>query len=94
MSRRWGAALLVGGVLLASPAMGGDKNVPKDTLKESARTGGHAVRDGALTVGRTVRDFFKGGPKAAKRTWKANAEQTREHAREGGRRTRTAAHEE
>ena len=37
--------------------------------------------DGAQTVGRTVRDFFKHGPRTAKRTWKGNAARTRADAR-------------
>ncbi len=54
---------------------------PVGVVKESGRTAGHAVRDGAQTVGRTIRDFFKGGPHSAKETWKANAQRTRAEAR-------------
>jgi hypothetical protein len=50
---------------------------------ESARTGGHAVRDGFLTFGRTVKSFFTGGPNAARETWRENAAETRENARVG-----------
>ena len=50
---------------------------PVGVVKESGRTTGHAVRDGALTVGRTVRDFFRGGADKAKHTWKGNAARTR-----------------
>jgi hypothetical protein len=63
----------------------------KGTVKESARTGGHAARDGAQTFGRTVRDFFTKGPRAAKRTWKENAARTKANARAGGKRVRAAA---
>lgn len=51
--------------------------------EESARTGGHAVRDGFLTFGRTVKSFFTGGPNAARETWRENAAETKEHAHEG-----------
>jgi len=61
------------------------------TIEESAKTGGHAVRDGALTFGRTTRDFFTGGTAKAKKTWRANAGHTKEDARAGGRATRKAA---
>src|SRR5262245_30248856 len=53
------------------------------TVVESARTGGHAIRDGVLTFGRTVRDFFTGGPRAARETWRENAERTKQNARDG-----------
>ena len=46
---------------------------PIGVVKESGRTAGHSVRDGSLTVGRTVRDFFVHGPRRAKYTWKSNA---------------------
>jgi hypothetical protein len=61
-------------------------------VEEGAKTGGRAVRDGALTFGRTTRAFFKGGPKAARETWNANARNTGKTARAGGRATRDAAH--
>jgi len=67
---------------------------PIGVVKESGRTAGHAVRDGSLTVGRTVRDFFKHGPRTAKRTWIRNAEQTSDEARAGGERVRREAHDE
>jgi hypothetical protein len=53
-------------------------------VEESAKTGGHAIRDGFLTFGRTVRAFFTGGGRAAQETWHENAASTRENAREGG----------
>jgi hypothetical protein len=53
-------------------------------VEESAKTGGHAIRDGFLTFGRTVRAFFTGGGRAAQETWHENAARTRENAREGG----------
>jgi hypothetical protein len=65
---------------------------PKEVVKESAKTGGHAVVDGTRTVGRTVRSFFKGGPQDAKQTWKDNAHKTRDDARAGGRKVKSAAH--
>ena len=46
---------------------------------------------GALTFGRTTRDFFTKGPDAAKRTWKANAANTKTNAKAGGRAVRSAA---
>ena len=55
-------------------------------VKESAKTGGHAIRDGFLTFGRTIRAFFTGGGRAAQETWHANAVRTRANAREGARR--------
>lgn len=66
---------------------------PVGVVEESGKTAGHAVRDGSLTVGRTVRDFFKGGPHAAKRTWKANAARTRADARRDKARVKHEAHE-
>ena len=62
------------------------------TVEEGAKTGGRAVRDGALTFGRSTRAFFKGGTKAARETWNANAHHTAETAKAGGRATRDAAH--
>jgi len=61
------------------------------TVEESARTGGHAVRDGVLTFGRTVRDFFIGGSHAARETWHENAERTKENARDGAANVRSEA---
>lgn len=61
------------------------------TVEESAKTGAHAVRDGALTAGRTVRDFFKGGADAAGETWRENADRTKENARAGGQRVENEA---
>ena len=65
----------------------------KDTVKESGRTAGHAVRDGVLTFGRSTRAFFTGGPQAAKRTWKANAARTKANAHTGKARIKAAAHD-
>ncbi|MCW5777855.1 MAG: hypothetical protein KIT14_02910 [bacterium] len=62
-------------------------------VEESAKTGGRAVRDGALTFGRTTRDFFTQGPSAAQRTWRANEAQTKANAREGADRVRDEAHQ-
>jgi hypothetical protein len=81
----WGLALMAAVARAESPVV--------DVPKESGRTAAHAIRDGSLTVGRTVRDFFKGGPHAARRTWRANAAETRADARAGKARVRAAAHE-
>ena len=78
------------GLAIAGPAAAN----PVGVVKESGRTAGHAVRDGALTVGRTVRDFFKHGPHTAKRTWQRNAEMTSEEADAGGARVKQEAHSE
>jgi len=67
---------------------------PIGVMKESGRTAGHAVRNGVLTVGRTVRDFFTHGPRTAKRTWTANAARTRMDARVDRDRIRREAHDE
>jgi hypothetical protein len=63
----------------------------KNTVKEGVKTGAYTARDGIVTFGRATRDFFKGGPKAAKKTWNENAAKTKRTAREGGRATRDAA---
>jgi hypothetical protein len=66
---------------------------PLGVVKESGRTAGHSVRDGSLTVGRTVRDFFKKGRKGAKKTWKENAAMTRANARADKARVKAEAKE-
>ena len=66
---------------------------PVGVVKESGRTAGHAVRDGVQTFGRTVRDFFKGGTEAAKRTWNENAARTREDAHEDKEHVKHEAHD-
>jgi hypothetical protein len=93
-------ALALAALVLAATAAGAEE--PKhrkkahvgDTVKEAAKTGGHAARDGALTFGRSTRDFFKGGPDAAKKTWRKNAATTKSNAKAGAARTRAAAHGE
>lgn len=75
--RTLSSVLVVAAVVAAAPV----RADPVGVVKESGRTTGHAVRDGAQTVGRTVRDFFKGGPHKAKRTWKENAARTKADAR-------------
>lgn len=60
-------------------------------VEESVKTGGRAVRDGALTFGRTTRDFFTQGPSAAQRTWEANEERTKANARAGADRVESEA---
>ena len=87
--RALATTLLVAAVLAAATAGAG----PVGVVKESGRTAGHAVRDGAQTVGRTVRDFFKGGPHKAKRTWKENAARTRADARTDEAAVKREAHE-
>jgi hypothetical protein len=90
---------MVSGVLLALVAGGVPATVRAGdtgekvggTVEESARTGAHAVRDGVLTFGRTVRDFFTGGSQAAKETWRENAARTKENAREGADNVRSEA---
>ncbi len=82
--------LLIGLVAAASPAAAD----PVGVVKESGRTAGHSVRDGALTLGRTTRDFFTHGPRTAKRTWKANAAMTRADARHDKARVKAEAHDE
>ena len=67
---------------------------PAGVVKESGRTAGHAVRDGTLAVGRTVRDFFLHGPHTAKRTWRANADRTRADAHADKARVKDEAHDE
>ena len=61
------------------------------TIKEAAKTGGGAFLDGSRTVGRTTRDFFRGGTGKAKETWKENAKKTKDDAKAGGHKTREAA---
>jgi hypothetical protein len=65
----------------------------KKTAEKSAKTGADAVVDGGRLVGRTTRDFFKGGTKAAKKTAHENAKTTSDDAKANGRATREAAHE-
>jgi hypothetical protein len=79
-------------VLVATPIGAGAD--PGGVVKESGRTAGHSVRNGALTVGRTVRDFFKHGPGPAKRTWNRNAEHTDDQAHADADRVRREAHSE
>jgi hypothetical protein len=70
------------------------RKVPiRKTVKEGVKTGAHTARDGIVTFGRTTRSFFKGGTKAAKKTWNENAAKTKRTAREGAHSTRDAAHE-
>ena len=82
-------AVVVGLVLAAAPGHAD----PIGVVKESGRTAGHSVRDGSLTVGRTVRDFFVHGPRRAKYTWKSNAAQTRATARADKERVKAEANE-
>ena len=75
------------GLVTSAPAQAN----PGGVVVESFRTAGHAVRNSAVTVGRTIRDFFVIGPRAAGRTWDANAAQLRGQARRDGRRVRAEA---
>jgi hypothetical protein len=61
-------------LLLGSGLAWGD---PQERTKHALRSGADAVVDGAFTVGRTVRDFFRGGYHAARETWRSNANKTR-----------------
>ena len=79
-------------VLVATPIGAGAD--PGGVVKESGRTAGHSVRNGALTVGRTVRDFFKHGPRTAKRTWIRNASHTSDEAHADKERVKQEAHSE
>jgi hypothetical protein len=81
---------VVTGVVLGAATVQAD---PVGVVKESGRTAGHSVRDGTLTVGRTVRDFFAHGPRTAKRTWSWNAAQTRATARADKERVKIEANE-
>ena len=67
---------------------------PVGVVEESGKTAGHSVRDGALTFGRTTRDFFTHGPRTAKRTWRANAAKTRADAHHDAARVQSEAHSE
>src|SRR5262249_10404863 len=79
-----GVAFAAALAFAAVPVRAGDAGEKAGgVVEESARTGGHAIRDGFFTFGRTVRDFFTGGPRAAGETWRENADRTREDAREG-----------
>jgi hypothetical protein len=82
------AALMA--ITLTTPLCHAD---PVGVVKESGKTAGHAVRDGAQTVGRTTRDFFKHGRRHAKRTWHSNAERTKADARRDKARVKAEANE-
>lgn len=87
--------VIAGGIFAAVVAVATPASAdPVGVVKESGKTAGHAVRDGALTVGRTTRDFFKHGPHTAKRTWKRNAAQTRADGRHDKARVKAEAHDE
>jgi hypothetical protein len=83
------AAATTAFVLAAAPVCAD----PIGVVKESGRTAGHSVRDGSKTLGRTVGDFFTGGPRKAKRTWKSNAAHTRAVARADKERVKAEARE-
>jgi hypothetical protein len=87
--KRVGRTVVLSAVLALAPlvAMAGETGAKVGgVVEESAKTGGHAIRDGFLTFGRTVRAFFTGGGRAAQETWHENAARTRANAREGARR--------
>jgi hypothetical protein len=67
---------------------------PIGVVKECGRTAGHAVRNSALTVGRTVRDFFEHGPHTAKQTWQENSSRTGAEAHADKERVKREAHSE
>jgi hypothetical protein len=81
----------VGVISLAPARVAAD---PVGVVKESGKTAGHAARDGAETVGRTVGAFFTHGPRTAKRTWKANAARTKADAHADKARIEREAHDE
>jgi hypothetical protein len=80
------------GVITLAPSLA--IATPVGVVKESGRTAGYATRDGVLTLGRTIRDFFVHGPRTAKHTWRANAAMTKADARIGKRRIVREAHDE
>jgi hypothetical protein len=87
--KRVGRTVVLSAVLALAPlvATAGETGAKVGgAVEESAKTGGHAIRDGFLTFGRTVRAFFTGGGPAAQETWHENAARTRANAREGARR--------
>jgi hypothetical protein len=89
------AMLFIGGLLAAVVALGAPASAdPVGVVKESGRTAGHAVRDGAQTFGRTTRDFFLHGPRTARHTWNANAARTRMDAHHDKARVKAEAHDE
>ena len=79
-----GAALAVL-ALAAVPALADEDTGRKvgGVVKDRRRREDTRYRDGFLTFGRSVRSFFTGGPGAARETWRENAAETRENAREG-----------
>jgi hypothetical protein len=86
-------ALVMALAVAGAPVLAGEPGSKAgSTVEEGTKTGGRAVRDGALTFGRSTRAFFKGGTKAARETWNPNAQHTAETAKAGGRATRDAAH--
>jgi hypothetical protein len=82
--------MLVVSAFLAGPVRAN----PPGVVKESGRTAVDAVRDGALTFGRTVRDFFVHGPRTAGETWRGNAAETKSDARSNAARVEHEAHDE
>ena len=83
---------LVAALMLVSPAIAvAKKAYVGKVVKQAGKTGGGAARDGSRSVGRSVRSFFKEGPKSAKGTWKQNASVTKTNARAGGAKTKAAA---
>jgi len=87
--KRVGRTVVLSAVLALAPlvATAGETGAKVGgVVEESAKTGGHTIRDGFLTFGRTMRAFFTGGGRAAQETWHENAVRTRANAREGARR--------
>ena len=80
--KRVGMTVVLSAMLALAPLVATGARV-SGVVEESAKTGGHAIRDGFLTFGRTVRAFFTGGGRAARETWHDNAARTRENARVG-----------
>jgi hypothetical protein len=78
-------------LLLASLAPGSARADVRGVIGGSFRTVGCVVRDGAWTVGRTVRALFKQGPDAAGRTAQTNGRRLEANAQKNAARVRAAA---
>ena len=86
---RWRVLSFV--VLVESLALASARADTRGVIGGSFRTVGCVVRDGAWTVGRTVRALFKQGPDAAGRTARTNGRQLEANARQNAARVRAAA---
>jgi hypothetical protein len=75
----------------AEPAPPAKSDGTKRTVETAAKTTVDAVVDGARTVGRSAKSLVEDGAPAAKRTWKKNAQLTKDDARQNAAATRAAA---